>query len=134
MTLRAFSFTFDAFSVELTTGFAGTILLLVIGSVPGMDVLTHTALAGVGFVLLKFVPPVVGVVLLIAVLSGLVLHLSDSFSAFDVITGPLVGAFTQTGIHALLAEFLGCFRARFGFRCLRFTYRSGLGFLLTLLD
>ena len=143
ITLRAFLFALDTFSVELSTGLTGTILLFVIGSVFGMDVLSYTALAGVGIIVLKPVGTVLRVELLVSMLLSPGLLCFDRVLASLVIARLVVLTFPQTSVHALLAVSLRCFPI-FAYRdsfvvvrprlVLRGVSLSGSGFLLTLLD
>ena len=109
MTLRAFLFALDAFSVELSTGFTGTIFLSVIGRVFGINVLSNTALAGVGTIVLKPVGAVLSVELFVPMLLGPGFLCFDRKLASLVITRSIVLAFAQADVHALLAVPLGGF-------------------------
>ena len=109
MTLRACRFTLDALSVEGSSWLTGTIFFSVIGRVLGINVLSHTASAGVGAIGLKRVLAVLCVELLIPLLlqPGL-LSLDGQFTSL-VIARHSVFAFAQADVHTLLAVPLGSF-------------------------
>ena len=109
MSLRTFLFAFDAFSVELSAGFTGTIFLFVIGRVFGIDVLTNTALAGVRTIVLELMSAVLREELFVPMFLGPGFLCLDRELASLIIARSVVLAFAQADVHALLTVPLGCF-------------------------